>query len=436
MNHHPTKSVGPQVLRPFDQALQALALGPRWDLLQLPAGRLPTTRRLVLGLALGANSLADNWRRTEPLCAPQSLQTFYNTLHDPQVQLWRMLPALVPSHRTTPDDQLVIDATSTHVSGQHIAGTTLQYDHATKAYYMGHNLVTLFHRGTDGTDRFYDFSLKMNHRQPPAQVHPGRPTRVVRQARQPRWRLGLELVQQAKQRGHQAELVLADAEFCQPDFLLGVHQADLDFTTRLPCNRYLAMDGGRGLQTGQQWMATTRSYKRLRDTGYYFTQTLAYLPVVGLPLLKVVAYWPCASAKGKQDACFVVTSRWWLSAYDTVTQYHRRGGVEPGYKQLKQLCGLDKGHVRGWHAVLNYYALSMLTHAAVVEMHQQSGTSQGLMGYVDTFRQALIPARIAAEKQISADVFKTMLWQNGFSTRPADHHRLISLVNSVFLDTG
>ena len=435
MNHDPSKSVGTQVLRPFDKALQALALGPRWDRLQLPADRLPTVRRMVLGLALEADSLADNWRLTEPLCAPQSLQTFYDTLDDPQMKLWKLLPALVPSHRTTPADQLVVDATSTHITGQHIAGTTLQYDHATRAYYMGHNLVTLYHRGAEGPDRFYDFQLKMNHRQPPAQIHPGRPTREVQQARQPRWKLAQELVQQAKQQGHQAAIVLADAEFCQPDFLRGVHQAGMDFGTRLPRNRKLGLLG-RGWQPAQQWVVGTKSYKRLRQTDYYFIQSLAYLPEVGLPLVKVVAYWHCSSRKGKEDACLIITSRWWLSAYETVTLYHRRGGTETGYKQLKQLCGLDDGHVRSWHAVMNYYALSILAHAAVVEMHRLSGSSQGLMGYVHTFRQAVVTARIAAEKRASVDVFITMLWQNGFSTRSTDHRRLLELVDAAFLDTG
>ena len=436
MNHLPPKSVGPQVLRPFDKALQALALGPRSDLVGLPAERVPTVRRLTLGLVLGADSLAMNWRLTQPLSEPQRQGTCYETLQDPQLKLWTLLPALVPAHRTTPGDQLVIDATSTHVAGQHIAGTTLQYDHATRAYYMGHNLVTLFHRGADGTDRFYDFRLKMNHRQPPVQVHPGRPTGAIQQARQPRWQLALELVQEAKQRGHQAGLVLADAEFCQPGFLRGVHQHGLDFTTRLPCNRNVGLSG-HGVGTAQHWTATAKSYKRLRDTGYYFIQALGYLPVAGLPLVKVVGYWPCASAKGKHDARFIVTSQWWRSAYEVVTTYHqRRGGVEPGYRQLKQLCGLDDGHVRSWHAVQNYYALSLLTHAVVTEMHQQSGTQQGLAGYVDRFRQQVVTARIAAEKRVGVEVFKTMLWQNGFSTRPADHRRLLEMVDAAFPDTG
>jgi len=434
MDYHQPKSIGPQVLRPFDKALQVLALGPRWDLVHLPTDHFPTVRRLMLGLALGADSLAANWRLTQPLFAPQAQGVCYETLSDPQVNLLQILPALVPAHRTTPGDQLIIDATSTHIAGQHIAGTTLQYDHATRAYYMGHNLVTLFHRGTDGTGRFYDFALKLNHRQPPPQVHRGRPTKTVQQARQPRWKLGLELVQQAKQRGHQAGLVLADAEFCQPEFLLGVHQAGLDFTTRLPCNRLLAHR--QGLHAAQHWVDITRSYKRLRDTGYYFMQTLAYLPIVGLPLVKVVAHWPCTSAKGKHDARFIVTSKWWQSAYEVVTEYPQRGHVEPGYKQLKQLCGLDDGHVRGWHAVRNYYALSLLTHAVVVEMHRLAGTKQGLQGYVDSFRQQLVSDRITAEKRLKVEVFKTMLWQNGFSTRPADHRLLLDLVDAAFHDTG
>jgi hypothetical protein len=59
MNHHPVKLVGTQVLHPSDKALQALALGPRWDLVQLPADRLLTVRRLTLGLALGGRASPD-----------------------------------------------------------------------------------------------------------------------------------------------------------------------------------------------------------------------------------------------------------------------------------------------------------------------------------------------------------------------------------------
>ena len=217
MNDHPTAAALPQPLQQFDRALQALALSPRWDLLGLPRHHFPALRRLVLGLLLGAKSIRAAWQLTIPFCPDQALQALYDCLDDQRVDLLALLRALTPGHRTGSDDLLLIDDTVTRAYGEQIAAVTWQHDHNSKAEFWGHNLVLLYHRSPQGPDRFLNLALKMNRHQPETQIRRGRPAQHVRQARRKKWQLALELLQQAKQRGHRARVLLCDAGYVSRD---------------------------------------------------------------------------------------------------------------------------------------------------------------------------------------------------------------------------
>jgi len=430
MNDHPTPAALPQPLQQFDRALHALALSPRWDLLGLPRHHFPALRRLVLGLLLGAKSILAAWEQTQPYCHEQAVQALYDCLDDERVDLAALLRALTPSHRTTDQDLLLIDDTVTRSYGEQIAGVTWQHDHNTKAEFWGHNLVLLYHRSPQGPDRFVDLALKMNQHQPESQIHPGRPSETIRQARRKKWQLALDLVRAAKARGHRAETMLCDAGYAHAEFLTEVVGAGLHFVTRLPSNRKV----GFGL-SGRQWMATKRSYKRLRGTNYFFAQTYAW--ITGFGFVKLVAYWPCHTHAGKDRARFLITDQLRLSAYEVVTQYLRRWGIEPAIHEVRQVGGLDDGHVRGWHNVHNYYALSLVAHAVAEEMHRQAQpTAHGVVGYVQQWRQNVYAASISAAKRDAVQVFKALLWQNGYSTRPIDYSHLKPLIDSAFLEAG
>jgi hypothetical protein len=430
MNDHLTPAVLPQPLQQFDQAFHALALSPRWDLLGLPRHHFPALRRLVLGLLLGAKSIRAAWVQSQPYCVEQAIQALYDCLDDPRVDLAALLRALTPGHRTTEQDLLLIDDTVTRSYGEHIAGVTWQHDHNSKAEFWGHNVVLLYHRSPQGPERFVDLAVKMNTHQPESQIQPGRPPKTIRQARRKKWQLALDLVRTAKARGHRADVLLCDAGYAHTDFLRELVTAGLHFVTRLPSNRAI----GLGL-TAKQWLAGKRSYKRLRGTGYYFAQTYAWLAGVGF--VKLVAYWPCHTRAGKDRGRFLVTDQLRLSAYEVVTQYLRRWGIEPAIHEARQAGGLDEGHVRGWHNVGNYYALALVAHAVAAEMHRQTAPAQlGVVGYIQQWRQDLHAARVSATQRARAELFKTKLWQHGFSTRSADHRRLLELVDAAFLNTG
>lgn len=430
MNHDPIPTSLPQPLQRFDLALQALALSPRWDLLGLPRHHFPALRRLMLGLLLGAKSILAAWEQTQTYCPEQAVQALYDCLDDDRVDLAALLRALTPGHRTTAQDLLLIDDTVTRSYGLQIAGVTWQHDHNTKAEFWGHNVVLLYHRSPQGPDRFMDLALKMNAHQPEPQIRPGRPNETIRQARRKKWQLALALVQQAKRRGHRAETLLCDAGYAHAEFLTELVTAGLHFVTRLPSNRKV----GFGL-SAKQWLATKRSYKRLRGTNYYFAQTYAW--VTGFGFVKLVAYWPCHTRAGKDRARFLITDQLRLSAYEVVTQYLRRWGIEPAIHEARQVAALDEGHVRGWHNVANYYALSLVAHAVAAEMHDQAQPDQlGVVGYIQQWRQDVHAARATAEKRGAVQRLKGLLWQNGYSTRPIDYSHLKPLLDSAFLEAG
>jgi hypothetical protein len=68
------------------------------------------------------------------------------------------------------------------------------------------------------------------------------------------------------------------------------------------------------------------------------------------------------SKAGKANARFLISTDLTLSAYELVTTYEKRWGIETGHKEVR-FCGLDEGHVRSWHAVNNYDAMTMIAHA-------------------------------------------------------------------------
>lgn len=428
MKDHAIKTFPRQVLQPFNQALQKLGIAQRWSAQGFPPHHELAFRRLVLGLLLGATSIRQAWQITLELCPIQGLQSLYDCLDAPQIDMVKLLHSFVPGYQTTVRDLLVVDDTITRIRGESIAGTTWQHESGTKAEHWGHNVVTLFHRGADGHDRFCDLRLKMNQHQPAKQVSRGRPSHQIQQARRKKWQLTLEMINAIKQRGHKGRFVLCDAGYDATKFLQGILQLDLNFITRLKGNRCLLFYSG--LQSATTWLASKISYKRLRDTGFFFVQTFAYLPGVGV--VKVVASWPTKSNAGKEKARFFMSSELSLTAYELITLYQQRWGIESGYKECRQVCGFDEGHVKSWHAVTNYYALSLVTHLVARQMQTQSHSSLGVIGEIIAFRQQVIENRILTAKQETVEKCKMLLWKNEASTCFLDYRQLNSLFKQAF----
>ena len=304
---------------------------------------------------------------------------------------------------------ICIDDTLTHKTGKHMDDAEIHFDHSTRQYVLGHNIVSIHYKDRNTS---YPLDYRQYYRNPtkkqltkdfkkldnqidlfePAQYFIEKLKLLLDyQRRLQRFKskieLSIELIHKAEAMGIKATIYVFDSWFLCKDIAKTISSYNKDWISVLKSNRNLIIKNIKISASEYAKTIPQTSYRQIKTKGsntyWVFTKVVH---VCSLGKVRFVISYDNKALKGAPT--FFVTNRKDWEPIKILSSYELRWNIETFYRDAKQHLGLEAYQLRNGKGIKRHWYFVFLAHTFLMLNVQNSRLVRRLKAKLSTIGES------------------------------------------------